>query len=151
MQIGELISAIKIGPAGREKEFYKTQFSSVENTANVTMCDQVLIEGIEFTASSGRTFELDAGYNLQFIVRIAFSELDLVNDACKYRVVQVEDQSELDTSSIFCHYGIEMNEEELAEIKLYLEQVSVLIDYLNKSRVDNFDDLIAVELESIYN
>lgn len=39
MLIGQMISAIKVGPAGREKEFYKAQFSSIENTAVVTMRD----------------------------------------------------------------------------------------------------------------
>lgn len=150
MLIGQMISAIKIGPAGKEQEFYKAQFSSVENTAVVTMRDRVLVEGVEFTTSSGRSFRLDAEYDLKFIVRIAFSELDLVNDSCKYRVTQVEDESELDAGTILCHWGMDTNIEEFVEIRDYLQQVSVLIDYLNKSGVDDFTDLVKVELESIY-
>ena len=150
MLIGQMISAIKIGPAGKEQEFYKAQFSSVENTAVVTMRDRVLVEGVEFTTSSGRSFRLDAEYDLKFIVRIAFSELDLVNDSCKYRVTQVEDESELDAGSILCHWGMDSNVEEFVEIRDYLQQVSVLIDYLNKSGVEDFNDLVKVELESLY-
>ena len=150
MLIGEMISAIKIGPAGREKEFYKAQFKSLANQAIVTLRDRVLIEGVEFTASSGRTFKLDAEYDLQFVVRIAFSELDLVNNTCKYRVTQVEDMSELDAGTMFCHYGMDTNVEEFVEIRDYLSQVSVLDDYLAKSGVDDFTDLVTVELESLY-
>ena len=150
MLIGQMISTIKIGPAGREQEFYKAQFSSVENTAVVTMRDRVLVEGVEFTASSGRTFTLDAEYDSKFIVRIAFSELDLVNDTCKYRVTQVIDESELDAGSILCHYGMTSTVEEFAEIKDYLSQVSVLDNYMKQSRVDDFTDLVKVELESLY-
>lgn len=150
MLIAQMISAIKIGPAGKEQEFYKAQFSSVENTAVITMRDRVLVEGVEFTTSSGRSFRLDAEYDLKFIVRIAFSELDLVNDSCKYRVTQVEDESELDAGTILCHWGMDTNVEEFVEIRDYLQQVSVLIDYLNKSGVDDFTDLVKVELESIY-
>lgn len=150
MLIGQMISAIKIGPAGKEQEFYKAQFSSVENTAVVTMRDRVLVEGVEFTTSSGRSFRLDAEYDLKFIVRIAFSELDLVNDSCKHRVTQVEDESELDAGTILCHWGMDTNVEEFVEIRDYLQQVSVLIDYLNKSGVEDFNDLVKVELESLY-
>ena len=150
MLIGQMISAIKIGPAGREKEFYKAQFSSVENTAVVTMRDRVLVEDVEFTTSSGRSFRLDAEYDLKFIVRIAFSELDLVNDSCKYRVTQVNDQSELDAGSILCHYGMTSTVEEFAEIKDYLSQVSMLDNYMKQSSVDDFTDLVTVELESLY-
>lgn len=151
MLIGEMISAIKIGRSGSEKEFYKAQFSSVENSAVVFVKDRFIIEAVEFTTSSGRTFEIDAEYNLNFIVRIGFSELDLVNDTCKYRVTQVIDESELDASSIFCYYGMTTTIEEYAEIKEYLSQVSVLNEYLKKSNVDDFTDLVKVELESIYN
>lgn len=151
MLIGEMISAIKIGRSGAEKEFYKGQFSSVENSAVVFMKDQVIVEAVEFTTSSGRTFEIDAEYNLNFIVRIGFSELDLVNDTCKYRVTQVIDESELDASSIYCHCGMVTTVEEFAEIKDYLSQASVLNEYLKKSGVDDFTDLVKVELESIYN
>lgn len=150
MLIGQMISVIKIGPASKEQKFYKAQFSSVENTAVVTIRDRVLIEGIEFTTSSGRSFRLDAEYDLKFIIRIAFSELDLVNDSCKYRVTQVEDESELDAGTILCHWGMDPNVEEFVEIRDYLQQVSVLIDYLNKSGVDDFNDLVKVELESLY-
>lgn len=151
MLIGEMISTIKIGPSGKEKEFYKAQFSSIENTAVVFLKDELILEAIEFTTSSGRTFEIDAEYNLRFIVRIAFSELDMVNDTCKYRVTQVIDESELDASSIYCHYGMVTTVEEFAEIKDYLSQASVLNEYLKKSGVDDFTDLVKVELESIYN
>lgn len=151
MLIGEMISAIKIGRSGAEKEFYKAQFSSVENSAVIFMKDRFIIEAVEFTASSGRTFEIDAEYNLNFIVRLGFSELDLVNDACKYRVTQVIDESELDAGSILCYYGMTTTIEEFAEIKEYLSQVSVLNEYLKKSGVDDFTDLVKVELESIYN
>lgn len=151
MLIGEMISTIKIGPSGKEKEFYKAQFSSIENTAVVFLKDKLILEAIEFTTSSGRTFEIDAEYNLRFIVRIAFSELDMVNDTCKYRVTQVIDESELDASSIYCHYGMTTTIEEFAEIKDYLRQASVLNEYLKKSDVDDFTDLVKVELESIYN
>ena len=151
MLIGQMISAIKIGPAGREKEFYKSQFSSVENTTVVTMRDRFLVEDVEFTTSSGRDFKLDAEYDLIFIVRIGFSELDLVNDTCKYRVTQVIDESELDASSIYCHYGMTTTIEEFAEIKDYLNQKSALNEYLKRSGVDDFTDLVKVELESIYN
>lgn len=150
MLIGEMISAIKIGRSDAEKEFYKAQFSSVENSAVVFMKDQVVVEAVEFTTSSGRTFEIDAEYNLNFIVRIGFSELDLVNDTCKYRVTQVIDESELDAGSILCYYGMTTTIEEFAEIKEYLSQVSVLNEYLKKSGVDDFTDLVKVELESIY-
>lgn len=150
MLIGEMISTIKIGPSDKEKEFYKAQFSSIENTAVVFLKDELILEAIEFTTSSGRTFEIDAEYNLNFIVRIGFSELDLVNDTCKYRVTQVIDESELDASSIYCHYGIVTTVEEFAEIKDYLSQASVLNEYLKKSGVDDFSDLVKVELESIY-
>ena len=150
MLTGQMISAIKVGPAGREKEFYKAQFSSVENTTVVTMRDRFLIEGVEFTASSGRTFKLDAEYDLQFQIRIAFSELDLVNNTCKYRVTQVNDQSELDAGSILCHYGMDPNVEEFVEIRDYLRQESILDEYLKQSGVDDFTDLVKVELESIY-
>ena len=150
MLIGQMISAIKIGPAGKEKEFYKAQFSSVANSAVVTMRDRVLIEGVEFTTSSGRSFRLDAEYDLKFVVRIGFSELDLVNNSCKYRVTQIEDESELDAGSILCHWGMDVNVEEFVEIREYLRQVSVLIDYLKQSGVDDFTDLVTVELESLY-
>lgn len=150
MLIGQMISAIKVGPAGREKEFYKAQFSSVENTAVVTMRDRFLVEDVEFTTSSGRDFKLDAEYDLIFVVRIAFSELDPVNDSCKYRVTQVIDESELDTGSILCHYGMTSTVEEFAEIKDYLSQVSVLDNYMKQSGVDDFTDLVKVELESLY-
>lgn len=150
MLIGEMISAIKIGRSGAEKEFHKGQFSSVENSAVVFMKDQVIIEAVEFTTSSGRTFEIDAEYNLNFIVRIGFSELDLVNDTCKYRVTQVIDESELDASSIYCHYGMVTTVEEFAEIKDYLSQVSMLDNYMKQSSVDDFTDLVEVELESLY-
>ena len=151
MLIGEMISAIKIGKSGAEKEFYKAQFSSVENSAVIFMKDRFIVESVEFTASSGRTFEIDAEYNLNFIVRLGFSELDLVNDTCKYRVTQVIDESELDAGSILCYYGMTATIEEFAEIKEYLSQVSVLNEYLKKSGVDDFTDLVKVELESIYN
>ena len=151
MLIGEMISAIKIGKSGAEKEFYKAQFSSVENSAVIFMKDRFIVEAVEFTASSGRTFEIDAEYNLNFIVRLGFSELDLVNDTCKYRVNQVIDESELDAGSILCYYGMTTTIEEFAEIKEYLSQVSVLNEYLKKSGVDDFTDLVKVELESIYN
>lgn len=150
MLIGQMISAIKVGPAGREKEFYKAQFSSVENTAVVTMRDRFLVEDVEFTTSSGRDFKLDAEYDLIFVVRIAFSELDLVNDTCKYRVTQVEDMSELDAESILCHYGMTSSVEEFAEIKDYLSQVSMLDNYMKQSSIDDFTDLVEVELESLY-
>ena len=150
MLIGQMISAIKVGPAGREKEFYKAQFSSVENTAVVTMRDRVLVEDVEFTTSSGRDFKLDAEYDLIFVVRIAFSELDLVNDSCKYRVTQVNDQSELDARSILCHWGMDVDVEEFVEIRDYLRQESILDEYLKQSGVDDFTDLVKVELESIY-
>ena len=150
MLIGQMISAIKIGPAGREKEFYKAQFSSIENTAVVTMRDRFLVEDVEFTTSSGRDFKLDAEYDLIFVVRIGFSELDLVNDACKYRVTHVSDQSELDAGSILCHYGMDVNVEEFVEIRDYLRQSSIIDEYLKQSGVDDFTDLVKVELESIY-
>ena len=150
MIIGQMISAIKVGAASKEKTFYEYQFSSVENTAVVTMRDRFLVEDVEFTASSGRTFTLDAEYDLKFIVRIAFSELDLVNDTCKYRVTQVIDESELDTGSILCHYGMTSTVEEFAEIKDYLSQVSMLDNYMKQSSVDDFTDLVTVELESLY-
>ena len=150
MLIGEMISAIKIGRSGAEKEFHKGQFSSVENSAVVFVKDRFIVEAVEFTTSSGRTFEIDAEYNLNFIVRIGFSELDLVNDTCKYRVTQVIDESELDASSILCYYGMTTTIEEFAEIKDYLNQKSVLNEYLKKSDVDDFTDLVKVELESIY-
>lgn len=150
MLIGQMISAIKIGPARKEQEFYKSQFSSVENTAVVTMRDRVLVEDVEFTTSSGRSFRLDAEYDLKFIVRIAFSELDLVNDSCKYRVTQVNDQSELDAGSILCHWGMDLNVEEFVEIRDYLRQESIIDEYLKQSGVDDFTDLVKVELESIY-
>ena len=150
MLIGQMISAIKVGPAGREKEFYKAQFSSVENTAVVTVRDRFLVEDVEFTTSSGRDFKLDAEYDLIFVVRIAFSELDLVNDSCKYSVTQVNDQSELDAGSILCHYGMDVNVGEFVEIRDYLRQESILDEYLKQSGVDDFTDLVKVELESIY-
>ena len=68
MLIGEMISAIKVGLADREQTFYKAQFSSLQNFAFVVLQDRVLIEGVEFTASSGRTFKLDAEYDLKFVV-----------------------------------------------------------------------------------
>lgn len=150
MLIGQMISAIKIGPADKEKEFYKAQFSSVANSAVVTMRDRVLIEGVEFTTSSGRSFRLDAEYDLKFVVRIGFSELDLVNNSCKYRVTQIEDESELDAGSILCHWGMDVNVEEFVEIREYLRQSSILDEYLKQSGVDDFTDLVKVELESIY-
>ena len=150
MLIGQMISAIKVGPAGREQEFYKAQFSSVANSAVVTLRDRFLVEDVEFTASSGRTFKLDAEYDLQFQIRIAFSELDLVNNTCKYRVTQVEDMSELDTGTMFCHYGMDTNVEEFVEIRDYLRQSSILDEYLKQSGVEDFTDLVKVELESLY-
>ena len=150
MLIGQMISSIKVGPAGKEKTFYNYQFSSFQNFAIVVLIDRASIEGIEFTASSGRTFTLDAEYDSKFIVRIAFSELDLVNDTCKYRVTQVIDESELDTGSILCHYGMTSTVEEFAEIKDYLSQVSVLDNYMKQSSVDDFTDIVEVELESLY-
>lgn len=150
MLIGQMISAIKVGTASKEKTFYEYQFSSFQNFAIVVLIDRASIEGIEFTASSGRTFTLDAEYDLKFIVRIAFSELDLVNDTCKYRVTQVIDESELDAGSILCHYGMTSTVEEFAEIKDYLSQVSMLDNYMKQSGVDDFTDLVEVELESLY-
>ena len=150
MIIRQMISAIKVWTASKEKTFYEYQFSSFQNFAIVVVLDRASIEGIEFTASSGRTFTLDAEYDLKFIVRIAFSELDLVNDSCKYRVTQVNDQSELDAGSILCHYGMDVNVEEFVEIRDYLKQESILDEYLKKSGVDDFTDLVKVELESIY-
>ena len=150
MLIGQMISAIKVGTASKEKTFYNYQFSSFQNFAIVVLIDQASIEGIEFTTSSGRDFKLDAEYDLIFVVRIAFSELDLVNDSCKYRVTQVNDQSDLDTGSILCHYGTDVNVEEFVEIRDYLRQSSILDEYLKQSGVDDFTDLVKVELESIY-
>lgn len=151
MLIGQMISSIKIGPAGREKEFYKAQFSSVENSAIVTMRDQVLIEGVEFTTSSGRAFRFDAEYDLNLIIRIKFSELDLVNNTCKYKVTSVKDESELDAGTILYHYGMIADIEEFLEIKDYLSQVSVLDEYLKQSNTEDFNDLVTIDLESIYN
>ena len=150
MLIGQMISAIKVGTASKEKTFYNYQFSSFQNFAIVVVLDRASIEEIEFTASSGRTFTLDAEYDLKFVVIIAFSELDLVNDTCKYRVTQVIDESELDAGSILCHYGMTSTVEEFAEIKDYLSQVSMLDNYMKQSSVDDFTDLVTVELESLY-
>ena len=150
MLIGQMISSIKVGPAGKEQEFYKAQFSSVANSEVVPLRDRVLIEDVEFTTSSGRAFRLNAEYDLKFIVRIGFSELDLVNNSCKYRVTQIEDESELDAGSILCHWGMDPNVEEFVEIRDYLRQGSILDEYLKQSGVDDFTDLVKVELESLY-
>lgn len=150
MRIGQLISSITIDHENNNHSFYKFQLSSSDNFIFVEFQDRAAVEGIEFTASTGRTFKLTVQYDLRLVVRLEFSSIDLISRTCKYKATLSIDEFELDPSMILFHYGMTATLEEFVEIKNYLRQGSILDEYLFRYQVEDFSDSVEVELESIY-